>query len=181
MTPSNTDGVIAHTSSAGIRVGERCKRGPRGIPMRLLSEGPERHQEVLSSSRSVGRCRHADTPGHSNSPRCTTTRNTAHSSCVNPRAGPRGFFESRTQTCSWMRATSTQAPPLPPLVLLFFQDAVAGGGGTSTTLYSFLRDGTSLAASNDVARTSSGSLVQRRGEWQHRRRGTRQPTGHPPT
>ena len=83
----------------------REARGRENLPaaMRLVPEGPARHQEVLSSSRSVGCCRHADTPRRSNSLHCTPTRNTVHSSRVNPRTGPSGVFESRTQTCSWMR------------------------------------------------------------------------------
>lgn len=78
-------------------------------------------------------CRHADTPGRSNSLRCTPTRNTAHSSRVSPRTGPSGSFESRIQTCSWERATSTHSWAV---ALLFCQDAVVGCG-MSITLYSF--------------------------------------------
>lgn len=63
-------------------------------------------------------------------------RNAAHPCRLNPRVGPRGFFESRSQTCSEERVTSTHSP-LALLTLLFCQDAGAGGGGTLTMQYSF--------------------------------------------
>jgi hypothetical protein len=67
----------------------------------------------------------------SNSPRRTPARNAAHSLRVKPTTEPCGCLESRIQTCSPARATSTQ--PLAPLALLLRHCAAMGGGGTSTT------------------------------------------------